>query len=128
MNYRLLAAFAAILIATLTTLGHAEPPKTETFMRLKLQHAHNLLDGIALEDFDQVKKSADAMILLSHESNWNVFQSPEYNEHSADFRRAAGLVVEQAKAKNLDGVTLGYLQMTMSCVRCHRYVRDQNGN
>ena len=30
----------------------------------------------------------------------------------------------KAKAKNIEGVTLAYFEMTMSCVRCHTYVRE----
>ncbi len=32
--------------------------------------------------------------------------------------------MRKAKDKNLDGVTLAYMDLTMSCVRCHQYVRD----
>ena len=44
--------------------------------------------------------------------------------HSNEFRRAAETIVQKAKDKNLDGVALAYLDMTMTCIRCHRYVRE----
>jgi cytochrome c556 len=44
--------------------------------------------------------------------------------NSNEFRRAAEKIIDKAKAKNIDGVTLAYFEMTMSCVRCHEYVRE----
>ena len=29
-----------------------------------------------------------------------------------------------AKAKNIDGATLAYVQLTVNCVNCHKYVRE----
>jgi hypothetical protein len=33
-------------------------------------------------------------------------------------------MVKMAKDKNLDGAALAYVQLTMSCVNCHKYVRE----
>jgi len=44
--------------------------------------------------------------------------------NSNDFRRAAETMIQQAKAKNTDGIALAYVDMTLSCVRCHKYVRE----
>jgi hypothetical protein len=43
--------------------------------------------------------------------------------HSNDFRRSADSIVQAAKAKNLDGAALAYVDMTLTCVRCHKHVR-----
>jgi hypothetical protein len=32
--------------------------------------------------------------------------------------------VKKAKDKNIDGVALAYVDVTLSCVRCHEYVRE----
>ena len=34
------------------------------------------------------------------------------------------LVAEKARQKNLDGATLAYVRMTIQCVKCHEYTRD----
>ena len=34
------------------------------------------------------------------------------------------MLAEAAKAKNLSGTTLGFLNVNMSCVSCHQYLRD----
>ena len=41
-----------------------------------------------------------------------------------NFRRALETLTQKAKAKNLDGATLAYVDMTVTCVRCHQYCRD----
>jgi len=105
--------------------GPAEPIKTQTFMRLKLGHAQSVLEGLAVEDFDKISKNSQAMVLLSHESNWKVFQTPDYNQHSEDFRRIASSMTKHAKEKNLDAVALDYVLLTTNCVQCHKYVRSE---
>jgi hypothetical protein len=44
--------------------------------------------------------------------------------NSNEFCRAAEKVILKARAKNIDDVTLAYIEMIMSCVRCHEYVRE----
>ena len=43
---------------------------------------------------------------------------------SNDFRRSAAELVEKAKQKNLDGAALSYVDLTLACVKCHKYVRE----
>ncbi len=66
--------------------------------------------------------------LLAQDENWRVYQTLEYRQHSADFARIAGELTKAARAKNLDGATLAYLQLTMSCVSCHKYTRTIGGD
>jgi uncharacterized protein (TIGR01244 family) len=44
--------------------------------------------------------------------------------YSEDFRRNAERAASGARAKNIDGVALAYVQMTMNCVNCHKHVRE----
>lgn len=106
--------------------GRSDPPPVNQvgpFMRLKLEHSKNVLEGLALEDFDRIVKNAQAMSLLSEDSNWQVLQTPEYLQQSREFRRAADTLTEAARNKNLDGAALAYVDLTMKCVNCHKYVR-----
>ena len=116
--------FSLALICVLPGIGN-EPPKTSDFMQLKLQRAQKVLEGIVQEDYKSIEKHSQSLILLSHESNWNVFQTVDYNRHSTEFRRSAGRIRKAAEEKNLDGAALAYLQMTMNCVNCHKYVRGE---
>ena len=93
-------------------------------MTEKLNNSKNLLEGIAMSDFNKISRSADNLIQLSKTADWFVFQTPRYKLHSNEFRRAAENIVQKAQEKNLDGVTLAYFELTMGCVRCHKYVRE----
>jgi hypothetical protein len=96
---------------------------TREFMRAKLTHSQNIVEGLAVENFDQIRKSAQELALLSHASNWDVFQTEEYVLQSKEFRRAAEQLRDLAAKKNLEGAALGYMDVTMKCVNCHKYVR-----
>jgi len=61
---------------------------------------------------------------LSDAAEFKVFQTPDYRTYSAEFRRTADLLAKMAEAKNLDGCALNYVQLTMNCVNCHKYVRS----
>ena len=43
---------------------------------------------------------------------------------SNEFRRAVENLQEKAAQKNLDGAALGYVELTLTCVKCHKYVRE----
>lgn len=93
------------------------------FMKAKLNHSQQVLKGLSLEDFDLIAKNAQAMSLLCEDENWMVLQTPEYRERSTEFRRSVDAITEAAKKKNLEGAALGYVDATMKCVTCHKYVR-----
>ncbi len=40
------------------------------------------------------------------------------------FRFANKELIRQARDENLDGATMAFMQLTSSCVNCHRVVRD----
>ena len=90
----------------------------------KLNNSKMLLEGIALGDFNKITRSAENLIQISKTAEWFVYKTPRFELHSNEFRRAAENIVQRAKDKNLDGVTLAYFELTMGCVRCHQYVRE----
>jgi hypothetical protein len=120
-------AAGAILACFLTPLAlsqKSDKPDVKDFMRGKLTHMQKVLEGITTEDYDTIRKDANQLVLLSHAAEWRVLMTPEYQQHSAEFRRTAQSVVDAAKKKNLDGAALSYVDLTMKCVTCHKYVRS----
>ena len=110
--------------AFLVVHGKSEDrPSLRDFMRVKLSHSQKVLEGLTTQDFDMIAKNSQAMSLLSLETNWQVLQTAEYLDRSKDFRRTADALTEAAKKKNLDGAALAYVEMTMNCINCHKYVR-----
>lgn len=127
MKRRLLftTAFAAMVLCV--TSGHSADPnkdKVAGFMRLKLGHSEKLLEGIALADFPMIEKNAQELSSLSRDEMWQILQTPDYLQHSIEFRRAADRVVAAAKKKNIDAAAFAYMGLTMQCVNCHKHVRD----
>jgi hypothetical protein len=100
-------------------------PKASEIMTLKLKHAQQVLEGIALNDFDTIGKNSKDLLALSQKAEWRVFPTPSYLRHSNEFQRTTENLIQSAKDQNLDGATLAYLEMTLNCVRCHKYVRAE---
>jgi hypothetical protein len=120
-----MAGVAVLVLTALVTPGHSQ--KTDNvgvFMRAKLKHAQKVIEGLATEDYDMIAKGAQEMSLLSQATTWQVLQTPEYNQHSLEFRRSADALTEAAKQKNLDSAALAYVDVTLKCVNCHKYVRN----
>jgi cytochrome c556 len=121
---KILVAGLALLLAVSASSGQdKEPTKVGKLMRKKLESAQKLLEGLALEDYDKITKHADELMDISKAVEWHVHKTPQYEVRSNEFRRALDGLLEKAKDKNLDGVSLSYVEMTLSCVKCHKYVR-----
>jgi hypothetical protein len=138
MNRQLLSrlTFAGVLIACINTALADDPsPKTPVLakeklaplMQMKLDRSKEILEGLALEDFERISKNARALRLLSLESGWNVLQTEEYSQQSQDFRRNTALIAEAGEEKDLGRATLGYVALTVRCVECHSYMRKARG-
>lgn len=93
-------------------------------MQKKLKSAHLVLDGVAIGDFKKVAHGGEELIRLAKSETWQLIRSPHYERHSADFIRTTDNLVKKAQEKNMDGTALAYVEMTLSCVRCHQYVRE----
>jgi len=119
-----LAALALVLLLP-ALKSHGQDDKIlHDLMQRKLQQAQKLLEGIAINDLDKVARSAEELIEISKAAEWRVVKTPRYELHSNEFRRIAENVVTAAKEKNLDGAALGYVELTLTCVKCHKYVRE----
>jgi hypothetical protein len=126
-----------VLLGGIPTLsGHGPDPLQEPkkpndaskelrgLMKRKLESSQKVLEALAMNNFDQISKHAGELVSLSNQAEWKALRTPEYEFFSNDFRRSANEMVKKAKDKNIDGATLAYVQLTFSCVRCHKYVRE----
>lgn len=115
---------------SLTGLGHAQDkkpadPKKPTVMQRKLAHAQKLLESLAVEDYDKIAKSTEELQFCARDASWRVLKTPKYETFSNDFIRQLDNIQQAAKKKNLDAAALGYVEMTLTCVKCHKYIRDE---
>lgn len=119
-------AILALVVGVLVTRGQAAPdPATKAVMKAKLGHLQSVLEGLALEDYDRIKKGAQALSTLSKADAWNIHKTPEYVKFSRDFQDLADAMAADAGAKKLEAVTLDYVQLTMLCVKCHTHTREK---
>ena len=124
--------FAAVVLALLlgipTLSGHGGEPKRDDklhdLMQRKLAASQKVLEGIALNDFDKIGKQADELIAVSKQTEWRVLKTPQFELYSNEFRRVADNLAKNAKDKNLDGAALSYVELTLTCVKCHKHVRE----
>jgi hypothetical protein len=123
------AVALALLLGVPTLSGHGgEPRKADEkgvgLMKRKLASSQKVLEGLAMNDFELISKHADELVLISKEAEWKVMKTPQYEVQSNDFRRAADEMGRSAREKNLDGAALRYVELTLTCVKCHKYVRE----
>lgn len=119
---------AVVLAGSLAGLTGAPPnparPAHE-FMREKLGLTQKVLEGLTAEDFALVEERARRLGAMSLQPPWQVLDHPDYAQHSLVFRREAEALARAAAARNLDGATLAYVRLTMSCIDCHKFVRGK---
>jgi hypothetical protein len=128
VRLRQLVVAVAILCAGLSVLRAQDPPRPDdvaVFMQAKLAHSQRVFAGLALADFESIARGANELALASQASSWQVLQTPEYARYSAEFRRSCESLRTAARAENLDGAALAWMEVTMKCIQCHRYVRDE---
>ena len=119
----LIAVFTLILTAAVAHEVYAQV-RLNQLMIDKLQNSQKLLEGIALGKFDKIEKHANELVRISKTAEWLAQKKPRYEQFSNQFQEAAEEIAKKARAKNMDGVTLAYFDLTKSCVRCHEHMRE----
>jgi hypothetical protein len=122
-RFRQLTAWILLAAGGLCASAHAED-RLAAFMQAKLTHAEKTLEGLTRGDFELIVKHSQAISLLCEDELWMVLQTPEYRERSNEFRRSVNAITEAGRKKNLEAATLAYVDSTLKCVSCHKYVRD----
>jgi hypothetical protein len=97
----------------------------QLMMRDKLVAANKVLEGLSLEDFAKIAESAERLRIISRAASWHVVDSDEYARYSKNFQLEASDLKRHAQEKNLDAATLDYMRLTMTCVECHKHLREK---
>lgn len=104
--------------------GEAHP--TNIWMQLKLKHSQKIFTGMVEGDLLTVEDSAANLKLVNRLERFVKVKSTDYRTQLKLFQYANEEILKGAKENNLDRVTLGYNQMTLSCVACHKQLRKQS--
>ena len=128
------AAFLTILLgfAALASVGPTQAEDkpangrdASMWMKKKVEYSHRAFDGLATGDFEQIHDAAEHLRLLNKVESFVRGRTPAYRRHLENFEEANEEVLRQSDARNLEGVTLAFTQMTYSCVACHKELRKQ---
>jgi cytochrome c556 len=130
---RLRATVAIIAVISVTHaahLAHGDDPKapakeSSVWMKQKLGASQNILAGLTKGDYDAIEKNAQSMLAVGYLEKWIRADTPGYQILMKDFEYANKSLILAAREKNLDGATIGYVQLTLSCVHCHKIVRTE---
>jgi hypothetical protein len=93
------------------------------FMRKKLEASTDILEGLTTEDSELVVRGARILVEMSSAEKWQVKHDVMYKQFSADFQRSATSLLDAAEKKNFDTATLKWIDTTMRCLECHKFVR-----
>lgn len=127
-----LAAVACLWNATPASSQENKPPKKgpakldlnqTLFMRKKLDASNQILEGLVTEDAELVIKGAKVLVEMSSAEKWQVQNNVMYKQYSEEFQQSAKKLVVAAEKENFDGAALKWIDTTMKCMECHKYVR-----
>jgi len=130
LNFNFLLAaliLASLFVGTTSTYAQAEKESgVKEEMQQKVACSLQVLVGITLEDYGLIANNADKLVKLSNKTNWYSRQVPEHELFLNEFRRNAQDLAKAGQQKDLDAASLAYVQMTLSCVSCHKFIRKSS--
>jgi cytochrome c556 len=136
LSKRALLYTAAAVLALTVPHGVGQVPKEKSeqpdlpneaqVMQVKLKRSQAVLEALATENFKALEESANSLARISRATEFlRAYKTEEYEFQARVFQRSADMLGAKAKEKNLDGATLAYLDMTISCVACHNHFRGR---
>jgi hypothetical protein len=95
------------------------------WMKKKLEYSQQILAGLAMERFDRIQSTAEAMRKLGRiEAFARHKDAEDYRTQLRVFDFANAELIRLAKEENLDGAATAFNQLTLSCLNCHKLLRD----
>jgi len=105
-------------------LQQKAPTSNQLLMRDKLSYATKALEGLSMEDYGKIAEAGNMMGVISRAAAWHVIPTEQYARMSKNFQEQARDLERHAKDKNLDAASMDYMRITMTCVQCHNYIRE----
>jgi hypothetical protein len=118
-------ALMFLMVLALPLRAEDKPAKQPSlWMKQKLLASQAILAALAEGDFNRINQNAKAMSLMEFLEKAFRADTPGYRTQLLLFEFADRELIRAADEKNLDAATLAYNQLTISCVNCHKIVRD----
>jgi hypothetical protein len=123
--------WVGILVAALLTVPSPAPAqkaqdkeKASIWMKKKAEYAQKLLVDLTRGDFATLVTDAKEMQFLGYLEKNDRSDIPGYKRQLENFESSLEELIKTAEAKNLQGTTLAFQQLTVSCVQCHSVMRN----
>lgn len=94
------------------------------FMRKKLEASSQILEGLATENASLITQGARVLAEMSAADQWKVLNDATYGQYSNEFQRVATGLRDAAETNNFDSAALKWIDTTMKCIECHKFVRS----
>jgi hypothetical protein len=117
--WRSVVMIGAILAVTARP---AQGPELQSVMRVKLVHAQKILEAVVTSDWVSLETHSRELERLTNDPRWMILKFPEYAQHSAAFVRAVQALHRAAARRDLEKTPKAYIEVTLQCVDCHRYL------
>jgi cytochrome c556 len=126
----LLCGLTALVIMGLLQANAEEAAPTpkkdaelSVWMDVKIKESQKIFVALARADYDAIIESTRKLKTLSEIEGFVRRRAPGYLTQLRSFEFAVDDIRQSAKQKNIEGVTLGFNQLTLSCVNCHKQIR-----
>ena len=98
------------------------------WMEQKLRLSKGVLEGLANADFEAIGKNAEIMHGLNRVEAFVRRRTEGYRHQLRQFNIANKALLRASQEENLDGATLAFNQLTISCVNCHKHLREREAS
>lgn len=107
-------------------VGKDQEKAASVWMSKKLDYSKEILAGIAVADSARVKAAAGHIRTLNKVEAFVRSKNPAYREQLKAFQEANDEILRRAEADDFEGAATAFSQLTTSCIRCHKVLRDQS--
>jgi len=112
-----------LLTAAASAFAQEISARTRDAMRLKLQYAQGILEGMATENYFLIATNSSKLKALAQSADWQIRTTADYQRFTSDFILQTEGLGRAARKESIDAATVFYFQLTVSCVQCHRAIR-----
>jgi hypothetical protein len=116
----IIGAMVVVLLTVPTMADQTVPLKG--VMREKLSHSQAILGAVVTSDWATLDRESRALFKATQDPAWIVMTAPEYLRYSDAFMNALHRLILASASKDLDTAAEAQVELTRSCVQCHRYL------
>ena len=113
---------AALVLLWGFVVTPAQGPDLNRLMAQKLVQTQEILKAVVTSDWVALETHSRELERLTRDPRWMVLRYHEYARHSDAFVRAIQQLHRAAAQRDLEATPRAYIEVTLRCVDCHRYL------